>query len=89
MFSTKRMRRKADIWGWIFAIPTIVGICAFTFYPIIYSLILSLTNFTSLPNAPMDYLGFDNYGWIFKESSFFDGLWLSLQFTFITTIVQT
>ena len=32
---------------------------------------------------------FDNYEWIFKESSFFEGLWLSLQFTFITTIVQT
>ncbi len=89
MFNTKQMRRKADIWGWIFAIPTVVGIFAFTFYPIIYSLILSLTNFTSLPNAPMDYLGFDNYEWIFKESSFFDGLWLSLKFTFITTVVQT
>ncbi len=89
MFSTKRMRKRANIWGWIFAIPTVVGICAFTFYPIIYSLILSLTNYRSLPTDPMDYIGLENYRWIFKESSFFDGLWLSLQFTVITTVVQT
>lgn len=89
MFSTKRMRKKANIWGWIFAIPTVVGICAFTFYPIIYSLILSLTNYRSLPTDPMDYIGLKNYEWIFKESSFFKGMWLSFQFTVITTVIQT
>lgn len=89
MFSTRQMRRKANLWGWIFAIPTVVGICAFTFYPIIYSFILSLTNYRSLPTDPMDFIGFDNYKWIFQESSFFTGLWLSFKFTIITTIVQT
>jgi len=89
MFSTRQMRRKANTWGWIFAIPTIVGICAFTFYPIIYSFVLSLTNYRSLPTDPMDYIGLENYKWVFTESSFFKGLWLSLQFTVITTVVQT
>ena len=89
MFSTRQMRRKANMWGWIFAIPTVVGICAFTFYPIIYSFILSLTNYRSLPTDPMDYIGLENYKWIFTESNFFDGLWLSFKFTLITTVVQT
>ena len=89
MFSTRQMRRKANLWGWICAIPTVVGICAFTFYPIIYSLILSFTNFRSLPSDPMDFIKWENYIWIFKDSNFFSGLWLSLQFTVITTVVQT
>ncbi len=89
MLKTKQLRRKANLWGWILAIPTVAGICIFTFYPIIYSLILSLTNYRSLPTDPMDYIGFENYVWIFKQSNFFDGLWLSFKFTIITTIVQT
>ncbi len=89
MFSTKQMRRKANLWGWIFATPTVIGICAFTFYPIIYSLILSFTNYRSLPTDPMDFIGFKNYEWIFTESAFFKGLALSLEFTLITTVIQT
>lgn len=67
--------------GYLFLLPWLVGLFAFTLGPMLASFYLSLTRYT-LINAP-DFIGFDNYVRMFSDSR----LHQSLQVTFTYVIV--
>ncbi len=88
MLNTKSMRRQANLYGWLLAIPAIFSIAVFIVYPLVYSIGLSLTNYRFFPNN-VEWKGFANYLWVFQESDFFSGVWISLRFSVISTVIQT
>ncbi|MFD0715473.1 carbohydrate ABC transporter permease [Paenibacillus sp. GCM10027626] len=65
-----------------FAAPALVLLSTFVFYPLLYSVYLSLTNWNMIkPNK--EYIGFENYSKIFTGDMFAKVMKVTLTFTFI------
>lgn len=73
--------KKQNIFGFLFALPWIIGFLVFGLYPIIKSLYYSFTDF----NVFMDpnWIGLDNYKDLFTDSFFLKSLWNTFYMTFI------
>ena len=89
MIDIKLMRRKNNIFGWLLAIPSLISIGVFIIYPFVFSFILSFTNWRFLP-VNINFVGGENYKWLFSSAGyeFWNGLWTSLRFTVISTLLQ-
>jgi multiple sugar transport system permease protein len=64
-----RMRLEENLFGWLFILPVVFGVCFFQFYPILVSIFASLTDWTGL-NEP-SFIGADNYVRLFTNDRFF------------------
>ncbi|MBR2968667.1 MAG: sugar ABC transporter permease [Clostridia bacterium] len=89
------MARKKDVliknrnlWGWVFSIQTVIAILVTLIYPLVYAGVLSFTN-VRFTTVNFEFVGFDNYKWLFTESAFFADLWVSIAFAVVSTAVQT
>lgn len=71
-------------------IPTVISILVFIVYPVVFSVVLSFTNWKFVFNN-VGFTGIENYKWLFSESGkqFWDSTWISIKFTFISTTIQT
>lgn len=61
--NTKRKRKwftHDDVWGYLFMLPTIMGLFLFQFFPIFAGLAISFTDWQTLTELPT-FVGFDNY----------------------------
>ena len=93
MIETVMMKKRANIVGWLLAVPSIISICIFIVYPLLYSAYISMTDWRMLP-VNVKFIGFENYKWLFDFKNeiamqFWHGLKLSLYFTFFSTVIQT
>ncbi len=77
-----RARRREATWGYIFAIPWLVGLLLFVVGPTLASLVLSLTKYDVI--TPPQFIGLTNYVTAVTGDDLF---WSSLQRTFIYAIV--
>ncbi|RCX23653.1 carbohydrate ABC transporter membrane protein 1 (CUT1 family) [Fontibacillus phaseoli] len=55
----KKRRTQRELYGWLFALPAILGLLIFTLGPMIYSLYMSFTDYSG-SNSP-GFIGLDNY----------------------------
>ncbi len=92
MIDTKIMRRKSNVIGWLLAVPTLAGIIMFIVYPIVYSTVLSFTNYRFI-NKNVSFIGLENYAWLFSKDEsarlFWHGLLLSIVYTVLQSALQT
>lgn len=63
------MRLQEHVFGWLFIMPVVIGVCLFQFYPILVSIYASMTNWTGL-NDP-SFIGADNYTRLLTADKFF------------------
>ncbi|MGN0906398.1 MAG: carbohydrate ABC transporter permease [Bullifex sp.] len=85
--STKKysIERKQARWGFAFTVPCLVFFAVFSFYPIISAFITSLTNRDAIRRT-WDFIGLDNYVYLFTQSNGGFSLMNSLKATGIFTI---
>ena len=90
MVNVRSIQRQANIVGWLLMIPTVVGIALFILYPVVFSLIMSFTNWKFV-FYNVRFIGGGNYAWLFSAagSQFWVSVWTSIKFTFISTSIQT
>jgi len=76
---TNRIRRRSNglsrsqrRWGWLFAAPAIVGFLAFTFGPMVASLVIGMTDWTI--GAPAKFIGLGNFITISQNDLFWKSL---------------
>ena len=81
-FSIEKQQAK---WGFAFTIPCLLFFAVFSFYPIISAFITSLTNRDAIKRT-WDFIGFDNYIYLFTQSNGGFSLLNSLKATGIFTI---
>lgn len=62
-----------NYYGYIFTAPFIIGFLLFSFYPLIYTFYLSLTNMTMMSKA-YNFIGFDNFKKLFDDRFFVQSL---------------
>lgn len=79
------IERKQARWGFAFTVPCLAFFAIFSFYPIISAFITSLTNRDAIKRT-WDFIGFDNYVYLFTQSNGGFSLMNSLKATGIFTI---
>ena len=83
MSSKRKLFRRNEIWGWLFAGPAILGFLGFTLGPMLSSIYLSMTDSTL--GFGGNWVGFANYIRIFTTDPF---IWISLRVTFTFVVIS-
>ena len=82
-------RRRMARLGWAFSAPALIFVAAVTIFPIVYSVIMSLSNVTVTGNG-ISLNGFttSNYSLVLKNSTWHYALVFTIVYTFITVAVE-
>ncbi len=90
MINVKSMKKSKEIYGWLLVLPAILSLLIFIVYPLIFAGIMSFTNWKAL-FINVEFIGWTNYRWLFSSEGamFWEGLKISFQFAFLSTILQT
>lgn len=59
--------RRETAWGLLFLSPWLIGLALFTAIPIIVSFVLSFTNFNPVHPEAVQFVGLQNYAWMFSD----------------------
>ncbi|MWV45496.1 ABC transporter permease subunit [Paenibacillus sp. HJL G12] len=82
----KRWRWSESMTAWAFMAPGLALIAVFVFWPIIYGIPLSFTDYSVISET--HYIGFDNFVTAFHDKNFLISLWNSLLYVIIVPIIQ-
>lgn len=77
------LKRRQQIWGFIFLSPWVIGFLAFTLFPIIASLLLSFTDYNLNRVDNVQWVGLNNYGKLFTDPLVAVSLEATLKFAVI------
>lgn len=72
--------------AWAFMAPGLALIAVFVFWPIVYGIPLSFTDYSVISET--HYVGFDNFVTAFHDKNFLISLWNSLLYVIIVPIIQ-
>jgi len=65
------MRKSKDTFiAWAFLLPNLLGFATFVAFPVIFSLIMSFTNWDLRETVPLRFIGFQNYANLFSDLRF-------------------
>jgi ABC-type sugar transport system permease subunit len=84
MRATQSLLTRQRRWGLIFLTPWIIGFLAFTFFPIVASLILTFTNFNLSKPDQIEFVGLANYQKLLSDPQARDTLSVTVAFGAIT-----
>lgn len=84
-FTLEQQQRR---WGWIFLSPWIIGFFAFTFFPIVASLIFSFTDFNLLKSEEIHFIGLTNWQRLSTDPGVRDSLSVTLVFMLMAVPVS-
>ncbi len=73
--------RQRELYGWLFALPWLIGLAVFYAYPLFSSIFYSFFDFKGL--FPTAFVGFDNYTTLFADDVF----WVSVRNTMLYTVL--
>lgn len=79
----RALRLRRQVAGFFFVLPAVAFVTVFFFVPLV------LAGWVSLHDWPLfgghDYLGFDNYGTLFRDEQFWSSLWFTTRYAFLVT----
>lgn len=79
-----KTRLRKDLPGYVFMLPTLAALTAFTLYPLVDTAWLSLTNSNGTSGS---FIGLQNYQSIFSDSAFWRALWNTLYMGVLTLVI--
>src|SRR6476660_8579393 len=74
------LARNEARWGLIFLSPWLFGFLAFTFFPIIASLVFSVTNISLAQDQPLRFVGLDNFIRMLNDKQTWESLGVTFRF---------
>src|SRR3954447_15224993 len=84
------MGRTAGIWPYVCIAPALAVFILLEVVPAFATSIFSLTDYTGLPGAPINFVGLDNYTGLFaaQQSFLLRALGVTAVFSIVVTVVQ-
>lgn len=79
---------RKTLTGYVFLSPVIIGILVFTLGPIIYSLVVSFTDYVFLQDDTFRWNGFANYANMFKNATFTKSIGFTFKYAFVSVPVS-
>ena len=88
--STKRRRGRGpasrrQLTAWLFLAPALIVLVAFTLYPMVQAVFLSLTNYNLIRAA--EWVGLDNYVELMSDPAFWNAFWNTVLYAAVVTPV--
>lgn len=69
------MKAKENFWGYLFILPNLVGFCVFTLFGIVFSLVMSFTDWNLIKGFEhANFVGLENFAKMFTDSYFLDSI---------------
>lgn len=78
--------RSESFTAWAFMTPGLLLLAVFVFWPIIYSILLALTDYSVISDT--HFVGLDNFEAAFKDRNFLISIWNSLLYVLIVPFLQ-
>ncbi|WP_426100460.1 carbohydrate ABC transporter permease [Massilia sp. TSP1-1-2] len=78
--------RRQALQGWLFLAPALVLLAVFSFWPVVFGSYLAFTDYSLV--RPTQWVGLDNFRYIFDNEMFVTGLKNSLMFLLMVPLVQ-
>lgn len=75
--------------AWALVLPSLLVVIGVAIYPLFEAFRLSLTNARLGSTRKVEYVGFDNYRYIFNDQQFIDSIWHTIQFTVLSVSFET
>jgi multiple sugar transport system permease protein len=85
--SRRPVRHGENRAGWAFSAPFLVLYLVFLVGPMVYGVVMSFFNTTSVQGGLGEFVGVSNYSEAFTDSQFWASMWHTVLFTLITTPV--
>lgn len=84
--ASKRKRAvRNNLVGYAFIIPNLIGYTIFIFIPVCFSFVLSVMKWDG-SQAPMEFVGLNNFVQIFKDSVFVSSFWNTMEYAAMTVL---
>lgn len=80
-----KLRKRENIWGYLFILPNFIGFALFTIVPVITAFVLSLTNYDII--SQFEFVGIKNYLNLFADRRFLQALQNTIYFSVLTVPV--
>ena len=80
-------RRRKKVAGFLFVLPAVLFVFSFMFYPLVYSLYISLHKYNFVYDKAPTFIGFENYIEAFKDQNFLVSLGNTLTFAFFYVVL--
>ncbi|MDU4961187.1 MAG: sugar ABC transporter permease [Sporomusaceae bacterium] len=74
---------------WIFPLPSVLFIMAMMAFPVLFTIGVSLTDWSMTSGADPRFIGLNNYRDLLQDSRFYNAVWLTLYFTVLAVGVET
>lgn len=82
--SAGHMQRYNTKWGLIFISPWIIGFLAFTFLPLLATVVFSFTNYNPVTPDLTKFVGVDNYVRLPSDAKVVTSLWVTIRFALLS-----
>jgi ABC-type sugar transport system permease subunit len=70
-------------WGYLFIAPWLIGFVLFTAFPMVATLVFSLTNVNLAQTEPLRFVGLENYQDLLSDKQAWDALFVTLKFALL------
>lgn len=80
--------KRRQINGLLFALPAVIFLCVFVFYPVLYNIFLSFTDAKRLSSDDLSFVGLRNYVKLFTDKSFAKRFWTEIVWTVCSVVGQ-
>ena len=86
MFQSSFIERHLRL---LFPLPALLFIALLMIFPILYTLMLSFTNWNLTSGTEMSFVGLRSYIRVLGEPRFLDAIWRTFYFTFVAVVAET
>lgn len=83
----KRLKAKKRLYFYLFLLPSLIGFCGLTVYPVFRSLYMSFTNRNLLYPGAVEWVGWQNYAVLLRYDEFWKALSNSLIYALATVVL--
>src|SRR5688572_13235146 len=77
------LMHQQRVWGWIFLSPWIIGFTLLTAMPILFSFVLTFTDFTLTKPNEVNFVGLQNWSRLLQDPQAIDAIGVTLRFALI------
>lgn len=74
--------------AWMLLLPTLLVVAAVAAFPLGQTIYLSFTNERLASVRPTEWVGFENYADLIRDDTWWNAVWVTLRFTFITITAE-
>ena len=79
--------KKSNLLFWMFLSPILIAFTIVVILPFVMGLIYSFTNWSAVPDRPINFIGFENFKLVFQDNSFGNSFYVTTIYTLLSVII--